>query len=169
MMKVKPGLGRVPLSNIIGVFFGGLWAAAGSVVFFGLVRGVLLALSIVITAGLALRLSRRAAAGNARSKMFRRRPYIVAVLLEAVAIAVAIALLPRYGAERYLPQAIGVIVGLHFIGLWRASGSYRFVLLSAGMCVLSAVSMLARSAVTGDALTGFGNALILWWSGSSSD
>ena len=102
--------------------------------------------------------------------MFHRLPYVIAVVLEALAIAAVVALLPRHGHERYLLQAIGIIVGLHFVGLWRASQSTRFLWISAGMCFLSAFATFVQPATAGvqagDALTGFGNALILWWGAS---
>ena len=103
--------------------------------------------------------------------MFHRGTYLVAVVLEALAIALAVALLPRWGYERYLLQAIGVIVELHFIVLWKASGSSRFLLSSAGMCILATGSILVQPKTaglkSGDALTGLGDALVLWFEASS--
>ena len=156
----------LPISSLIGICFGGLWACAGSMAFSGSIRGVLLTLAVLLTAGLALHASRSLAASESQSGMFHRRPYVVAVVLESLAIAGAVNLLPRYGAETYLLQALGVIVGLHFIGLWMASQSSRFIWISAGMCLLSVASILAQHATAGiragDVLTGFGNALVLW-------
>ena len=164
---------QVHAASLIGICFGGLWAGAGSMAFSGIVRGLLLICAVFVTAGLVVRVSRSPAAKNSQGGMFHRWPYLIAVVLEALAIAIVVALLPRYGGERYLLQAIGVIVGLHFIGLWKASQSSRFLLISAGMCVVSAMSMLAQPATTGfkagDVLTGFGNALILWFGANFLD
>ena len=49
--------------------------------------------------------------------MFRRWPYLLAVVLEIVAIYTVSAALPRYILQTYFIEAVGVIVGLHFIGL----------------------------------------------------
>ena len=156
----------LPTSSLIGICFGGLWAGAGSMAFSGSIRGVLLTLAVLLTAGLAVHASRSLAASESQSGMFHRRPYVVAVVLESLAIAGVVTLLPRYGAERYLLQALGVIVGSHFIGLWIASRSFRFVWISAGMCLVSIASIPAQHATAGvragDVLTGFGNALVLW-------
>lgn len=98
--------------------------------------------------------------------MFRRRAYIIAVVLEVVAIAAASYLLRSHGLQDYFIPAVGVIVGLHFIGLWKATGTRRFLGIAAAMCVVSVVSMLLPHAGGGldvrDAVCGFGNALVLW-------
>lgn len=164
---------QVPVSDLIGTCFGGFWAGAGAMAFSGMFRGVLLSSAIVVTTGLVVRGFRSPAADRSQGKMFHRWPYLIAVVLEVLAIMVAVALLPRYGGERYLLQAIGIIVGLHFIGLWKASQSSRFLLISAGMCVVSAVSIFVQPATArlkaGDVLVGFGNAIILWFGANFLD
>lgn len=154
------------ISNVIGLCFGGIWALAGSLAFAGMIRGVLLTFAVGMTTGLIVRVCRCPPDYRSQGKMFDRWPYLIAVVLEVLAIRVTVALLPHYGAERYLLQAVGIIVGLHFIGLWKASQSSRFLLISAGMCVVSALSVLAQPATAGlragDVLAGFGNALVLW-------
>lgn len=166
MDEVSATKRQFPTSSLIGICFGGLWAGAGGMAFSGSVRGVLLTLAVLLTAGLAVHASRSLAASDSQSRMFHSRPYVIAVVLETVAIAGIAALLPRYGAERFLLQAIGIIVGLHFIGLWKASHLSKFLWISAGMCLVSTASILAQHATAGvragDVLTGFGNALILW-------
>ena len=157
---------RVPASSLIGICFGCLWAFAGSIAFSGAIRGALLIATVIVASGVVVHVSRKLAAGESQSNIFHRRPYVVAVVLEAVAIAGIVALLPRYRAEQYLLEVIGIIVGLHFIGLWKASLSPRFLWISAGMCLVSTASILVQHATaharTGAVLTGFGNALILW-------
>ncbi len=171
MGKVDTRGRRVPVSNLIGICFGGLWAIAGSMAISGTLRGVLILFSVVVTAGLLLRVSRSLEARESQNRMFHRGTYLIAVVLEALAIALAVALLPRWGYEGYLLQAIGVIVGLHFIGLWKASGSSRFLSISAGMCILATGSILVQPKTaglkSGDALTGLGNALVLWFGAGS--
>ena len=164
--KADAKRGVLPIANLIGLCFGGLWAVAGSLAFSGTIRVVFLTVAAVTTASLIVRVCCRPPDYRSQGTMFHRWPYLIAVVLEVLAIRVAVALLTHYGAERYLLQAVGIIVGLHFIGLWKASQSSRFLLISAGMCVVSALSIMAQPATAGvragDVLAGFGNALVLW-------
>ena len=157
---------RLPVSSLIGTFFGGLWALAGCTSFYGAARVVLMVTAGAITSVLLLRSIRHQAAAPLRNHLFHRWPYLIAVMLEAAAIGLAGALLPKVGFTPYLIEVVGIIVGLHFIGLWKASQSSRFLMISLGICVLSASAMAAQltleSIRTGLALTGFGNALVLW-------
>ena len=166
LIKADARRGGVPISNLIGLCFGGLWAVAGSMALSGMIRDVLLTFAVVITTGLIVRVWRRPPDYRSQGTMFHRWPYLIAVVLEVLAIRVAVALLTHYGAERYLLQAVGIIVGLHFIGLWKASQSGRFLVIAAGMCVVSALSILVQPVTAGlkagDVLAGFGNALVLW-------
>lgn len=164
----------IPVSNLIGPVFGGLWACAGSMALAGSWRVGMLVTSVLVCAVLLVRLMRDSARGVDQGRMFRRAPYLVAVLLEVSAIAVALAVLPRYGYGIYLLQVIGVIVGLHFLGLWQASHSRRMVAVAAAMCTVSTLSLLlppstANGVHPGDLCTGFGNALVLWASASRSE
>lgn len=165
MNEVNASKKRLPVSRLLGICFGGFWAGAGSMAFSGAVRGVLLSLAVLLTVGLAVHAIRSLPLGTSNDRMFHRRPYVIAVVLEALAIAGVLTFLPRYGAE-YVLQAIGIIVGLHFIGLWFASRSRPYLWISAGMCFVSLASVPAQHATAGvragDVLTGFGNALILW-------
>ena len=98
--------------------------------------------------------------------MFRRRAYTVTVILELAALVAATNLLPRAGFGDELIPAVGVIVGLHFIGLWMATGLRRFLWIAFAMCAASAISAFLPMAYTGldprVAVCGFANALVLW-------
>lgn len=99
--------------------------------------------------------------------LFRSRYYIAAVALELIAMNVAAYVLPRHGLTGYLLTAVGIIVGLHFIGLWMATGMRRFLWIAGAMVVASALAALLPAAAPGlfsarNAATGFANALILW-------
>jgi hypothetical protein len=158
---------RLPIFNLIGIFFGGLWAAGGSMVFSGAIRNGLLLSAVIITIGLGMRLILSRRSSGAENVRFKHAPYSIAVLLEALGIAAIVMLAPRYGCERYVMQAIGILVGLHFIGLWKATQLTQFLWIAACICVISGLSMLfqgtTNSVREGDILTGFGNALVLWW------
>jgi len=63
--------------------------------------------------------------------------------------------------QAYALQALGVIIGLHFIGLWKASGMARFLGIAAAMTIVS-LAACALPPPLRDMVTGFGNALVLW-------
>ncbi len=113
-----------PVPVMIGTAFGGLWAAMGALALprpwtpWAVGGAVILCLILL----------RRLWFSTARESggLFRRNAYWVAVVLEVAALVAADYLLARYGLEAYLVPAIGIIVGLHFIGLWKATGKTVF-------------------------------------------
>jgi hypothetical protein len=155
-----------PVAGTIGLVFGGLWFSLGTM---GLPRGLQLlvaSMGLLVTIALIATLwSRRGPAGSGAG-LFRRRGYIIAVALEVVAIYAASTLLARNGLQGYLIQAVGMIVGLHFIGLWQATQLSRFLWIAGCMCVVSALATFLPNALGGfdprDMVTDFGNALVLW-------
>jgi hypothetical protein len=151
----------------IGNFFGCIWAMLGVLAFaagWRLEVGGTLALVGAALIAWGSRGQKRA--GSRADAMFRRQAYVVAVILEVAAIVAASAVLPRLGLKPYLMNAVGVIVGLHFLGLWKASGATRFVWIAAAMVTASLASILLpqQSAVANAsaALLGIGNAMVLW-------
>ena len=156
-----------PIASAIGTIFGGLWAylaAAESPPGWQLPLTLLAGL---VTLLLIARLwGTRPPAGDAKERLFGRKPYLLAVVLEVGAIYLASILLPRFGLEAYFLQVVGIIVGLHFIGLWRATGASRFIGIAVGMCVVSAAATLLPELTDllhlRDVATGLGNALVLW-------
>lgn len=165
-METKGKAAPRPIAETIGLVFGGLWSLLGAS---GLPRGLQLpaeALGGLITVALiAWVWSRRGPSGSGAG-MFRRRGYIIAVVLEIVAIWVATTLLARNGLQSYVIVAVGVIVGLHFIGLWQATRRVSLLWIAAGMCVVSAVAAFLPNVAGGFGprllVAGFGNALVLW-------
>lgn len=146
--------------------FGGLWSFLAAT---GLPKGLRLpaeGVGFLVTIALVASLWKRSASGGSSAGFLHRRGYIVAVSLEVVAICAASALLTRYGLKSYFIQAVGVIVGLHFIGLWQATRSSRFLWIAACMSGVSALSACLPGVWNGfdprDVVTGFGNALVLW-------
>lgn len=151
-----------PIGNTIGLAFGGLWAVLGAQALPAAWQGPVLAGAAVITLALIIRLwRRRGSGGGAGGGLFRRPGYIVAVILELAAIIAASNLLPRWGLKAWFIQVLGVIVGLHFIGLWQATRARRFLAIAAGMCAVSLAAMLLPPGPR-DLACGFGNALVLW-------
>lgn len=74
-------------------------------------------------------------------RRFDRRKFAVAVVFEIVAANIVAFVLGKYGLIGYIWPALGVVVALHFIGLWWASGDRRFITLTIGMLAVNVVAM----------------------------
>jgi hypothetical protein len=146
-----------PIGATVGLLFGGLWCVLGAQALADPWRMAAMVLGGAVTLALAVRVWLAPAIAGSGTGMFRQRAYLVAVLLEVAAIALANRVLPH----DCLVPAVGVIVGLHFIGLWKATGAARFLSISAAMCMVSAASALLPVGPR-EAVCGFGNALVLW-------
>uniref|UniRef100_UPI0035CA32E8 hypothetical protein n=1 Tax=uncultured Sphingomonas sp. TaxID=158754 RepID=UPI0035CA32E8 len=130
-------------------------------------------IAALVTMLLIVRLWRmKSLSSTSRPRLFSMRAYQIAVVAEVFAIYAASAVLPRFGLQGFFIQIVGIIVGLHFIGLWAATRSERFLGIAAGMCIISAVAIPlpvgAHLANLRDVFTGFGNALVLWIGASRS-
>ncbi|MGH8219803.1 MAG: hypothetical protein ACREUT_14760 [Steroidobacteraceae bacterium] len=150
---------------MIGTSFGGLWGVMGAL---ALPRSWTLwaaGAAVIITVILLGRLSSSAAPQS--SGLFRQSAYWLAVVLEIGAVMAAGYLLPRYGLQADFVPAIGIIVGLHFIGLWRASGKTVFLWIAGTMCAVSASAIALPNSPVGFLnprvlFASYGNALVLW-------
>jgi hypothetical protein len=158
--------------SIAGVGFGCAWSLAGSS---GLPRhyhelGVML--SIAISAVLITALLTRS--GAQPEAKFRGRVYAVAVVLEVLGIFVAVFALQKLGQEGFLMPAIGFVVGLHFIGLWKALDMSLFLWVAAIMCVLCVIAAFLPGAKFPGGinarmvLSGIGCAVVLWVAGATT-
>jgi hypothetical protein len=159
-----------PIAATIGLFFAGLWCWLGAQ---GLppawqtpagIAGILVSLVLIARQW---RMETPSGTGN---MIFGRPAYFLAVAFEIAAIVAFINLAPHYGWQHQFLPALGVIVGLHFIGLWVAAGmrrgAARLLWIAGAMCVVSALSAWLPWAYGGfdprDAACGFANALVLW-------
>jgi hypothetical protein len=153
-----------PIAGTIGAVFGGLWGVVGTLALPVAERWLAAATISALTIAILWRLWRAPPAKTA--PLFGRRAYRWAVGFELVAIYIASVLLPRWGLQPFFVPVVGIIVGLHFVGLYRATRARRFLAICAGMVVVSAAATLLPGAAHGlslrDAATGFGNALVLW-------
>jgi hypothetical protein len=154
------------LSRLIGWIFGTYWALLGA---FALPRrydSIGCALVVVIAILFLVRLWKHEPSTNAAGPLFRVPTYLIAVFAELLGMYAAAFLLPQFSAGQQVYSAIGCIVGLHFIGLWLATGSQRFLQITVGMCVVSLLSMIMPFTWHGIGLRylllGAGNALVLW-------
>lgn len=150
------------IGDLIGVIAGGIWALAGSTVLSGRSRAIAVVVSLAATILLGLAIGRLPSAGMAdHPGRFDGGIYALAVGAEMIAILAAVALLHRLARQDWLPPVIAVIVGLHFLGLWRATGEVACVALAAGLCLVGFAGLWVPASVR-LLVVGFGAALVLW-------
>lgn len=123
---------------LIGLVFGLLWWWVGAGAVTGLAGTVLQIIGVLIFAATGIWIVKRPVTPA------RHQPrwvyYVVAVVAEVVAIMLSQKWLTVHGFGQLIFPAVGVIVGLHFIGLWQAFARRRFLILS---IVMTAVNLLA--------------------------
>jgi hypothetical protein len=171
LMRVVPPSKPIPAT--IGTAFGGLWALLAAMALPSDLRFPVAIIAAFVTARLIARLWQLSHTSAApRARLFDRKPYQFAVVAEIITIYAASAVLPRLGWQDYFIQIVGIIVGLHFIGLWAATRSKRFLGVAGGMCVISAIAIPLPASLhhinIRDVFTGLGNGLVLWVGASRS-
>ncbi|WP_316833264.1 hypothetical protein [Pedobacter aquatilis] len=123
---------------LIGLVFGLLWWWVGAGAVTGSAGTMLQILGIFIFAATGIWIVRR------QDTPSRQKPrwnyYLIAVIAEVVAIMFSQAWLTARGLGYLLFPTVGLIVGLHFTGLWYAFARLRFLILATAM---SAVNLLA--------------------------
>jgi hypothetical protein len=104
---------------------------------------------------------------------FRGGTYAMAVA--AVALAIVFVASPPLNLRRrsdLLVPIAGIMVGLHFIGLWRAVDTLSFLLVAIAICLISALAFFvpdSRSSMSPRRmLVGFGCAMVLWMAGGAA-
>jgi hypothetical protein len=146
--------------SLIGLGFGLLWWLAGAGAEAGFPGSVLQVLGVLVFAVSGIWVVRRP------SQAARRQPrwayYVGAIIVEIVAIALAQAWLTSRGLKPLLFPVIGIIVGLHFTGLWPAFARRRFLVLAGAMTIINLLALLLPlEAGTRLMLSGFGSSACL--------
>lgn len=146
------------IGTMVGVAFGCAWGIAGTLPLPTVWRVAGILGSIVASAILITLI--RAAPGSAHG-YFNGAIYGIAVTAEVVAIVIAGIILSRTGHSSFIPPAVTAIVGLHFIGLWLATGIVTFLWLAGALCAIGlGAATMGRAARL--PVTGIGSALALW-------
>lgn len=99
-----------------------------------------------------------------RTGLFRMDRYLIAVVAEFAAIALVQLVLARLGLSAYLLPVVGVLVGVHFVGLWWAGGGDSYLRLAGTMTALNAAALLLPPGSRAmQAVAGLGSAAALAW------
>jgi hypothetical protein len=102
---------------------------------------------------------------------FRGQTYGVAVALEAAGIVMVVWSLRHLSLQQFLLPAIGFVVGLHFIGLWKATDMSLFRWVAGALCTICVVAAFSPSLTENGGIdvrrvvAGLGCALVLWAAG----
>jgi hypothetical protein len=146
------------IAGLIGLGFAWLWLLVGSTAAAAAGLPIAIAGSALI-AFTAWRLVHRR---RERTGTFVAKYYIAAVVGEVIAIIAAQSWLASHHHEALLFPVVGVIVGLHFIGLWLAMGSKRFLWLTAALVTVNMLALLLPLAQSERVmLSGFGSSASL--------
>lgn len=146
---------------LIGIAAATAWGLAGSMPLHGASRLVALLVVGGVSAILTVALIRLPA--SATVERFDGGVYALAVVAEILAIVFAVVLLNRLSRQSLLSPVIAMIVGAHFLGLWRATGARRFVALAIGLFLVGLVGLWFPASCR-LLVTGFGCAVVLWTS-----
>jgi uncharacterized membrane protein (UPF0136 family) len=162
-------MNRGSVGAVVGVAFGCAWGIAGATALPNpwSVWGV--RLSIGISAALAAALVML----PARRKIgtFRGQVYGVAVALEAAGIVITVWSLRHLSLQQFLLPAIGFVVGVHFIGLWKATDMSLFRWVAGALCTICVVAAFSPGLTENGGIdvrrvvAGLGCALVLWAAG----
>jgi hypothetical protein len=154
------------IGPVVGVAFGCAWGVAGATALPRPWQAWAIGSSIGISAALivALALPHK----QHHSDTFRGHIYGIAVAFEVAAIFGTIWLLRQFALSHFLLPAIGFIVGLHFLGLWKATDLRVFLWTALAMCLVCGVAAFLPGATENGnvdvrrVVTGLGTALVLW-------
>lgn len=157
------------IGPVVGIVFGCAWGVAGAAALPPPSQAWAIGSSIVISAALvvafALPHKRRLPV------TFRGHIYAIAVAFEVAAIFVTVWLLRHFALSQFLMPAIGFIVGLHFLGLWKATDLRVFLWTALTICLVCGVAAFLPGASENGSVdirrvvTGLGTALVLWGAG----
>lgn len=128
------------ISGLIGLAFGLFWLFVGASAVHGLAATIIVVTgcSIFALAALWIVIRRR----RPRGTRFICGYYLVAVGAEVAAIVAAQNWLAAHGQKQLLFPVVGIIVGLHFIGLWLATGDRVFAWLTSAMVAINFAALL---------------------------
>ena len=149
-----------------GATFAALWGLAGARGLAGAWRRRIAVLVLMASAGLIAR-AFIAPPQPAYAMRFEAPVYGYAAAFEIVGVVLSALLLRAPGRRALIAPVIAIVTGLHFIGLWIATGQRLFLGVTLGLCAagLIALGWPRRPGGAADprlAIAGLGSALVLW-------
>jgi hypothetical protein len=149
-----------------GAVFAALWGLVGARGLAGAWRRRIAVLVLMASAGLVAR-ALIAPPQPAYAQRFDAHIYGYAVAFEIVGVVLAALALRAPGRRGLLAPVLAIITGLHFVGLWLATGQRLFVGVTLGLCAagLIALGWARRPNSAADprlAIAGLGSAFVLW-------
>ena len=146
------------IGGLIALAFGWLWLLAGSSAAGSAGTPILIGGSVLF----ALAAWRAVTRGQPGKGRFNTGYYIAAVVAEVVAIAASQLWLTAHQRGDLLFPVVGIIVGLHFIGLWLAWRREAFLWLTGAMVAINLLALLLPlSTPARTMLSGFGSSASL--------
>jgi len=159
------------IGPVVGVAFGCAWGIAGATALPTRCQDPAVISCIGVSVALTVfALSRK----QCKPGIFSGRTYGMAILFESAAILGTVYLLRQSALSQLLMPAVGFIVGLHFLGLWKATDLRVFLWVALAMClVCGAAAFLPVAGANGNVdlrrvEAGLGSALVLWRSSAWS-
>ena len=144
---------------IVVLLFAAVWLWLGATALPMPWRAIVGAFGGVVLLAVAWRVLRHPVRGGRR---WHRSKFLAAVAFEVVAANIGAWLLGRMGLMGYLWPMLGIVVALHFIGLWWASLDPRFISLTIAMLAVNIVAcFFAPGGAAMLAMTGLGSAAVL--------
>jgi hypothetical protein len=128
------------VSGLIGLAFGLFWLFVGTSAVQGPAARAIAVAGCLIFALAAIRIVIRRR--HLRGTRFKGGYYLAAVGAEIAAIVAAHNWLAAHGQKQLLFPVVGIIVGLHFIGLWLATGDRVFAWLTSAMVAINLAALL---------------------------
>lgn len=161
-------MNNAAIGATVGAAFGCAWGIVGSL---GLPPEFRTA-GIVVAAGIsaALIIALVVHPNTLASTKFRGLIYGGAIVFEVVVIIVGSIPLQKPSLQRFILPFVGFVVGLHFIGLWKATDLRLFLWIAGAMCLVCVVAAFLPSRRPDGvdmqiAVTGMGCAVVLWAAG----
>ena len=161
-------MNNAAIGATVGAAFGCAWGIVGSL---GLPSHLRTA-GIVIAAGIsaALIVALVVHPNTLISTKFRGWIYGGAIAFEVIVIILGSIPLQRPALQQYILPFVGFVVGLHFIGLWKATDLRLFLWIAAAMCLVCVVAAFLPSRRPDGvdlriAVTGIGSGVVLWAAG----
>ena len=154
--------GRIPALIPLGFGLWWLWGGAAALLPDWRIPVIVFGVIVIVAAGIRL-LTRAIRPGERRFRMGWR--FAVTIAAEVAGLVIALNIVQAMGRMDLILPAIGIVVGLHFIGIWWENPRPHYLWTAAAMTVLNVVALFLPDP---RALAGLGSAAVLAMSVAAS-